>query len=198
MSMCNMEQGTKTSPAVEVWKDIEGYEGMYQVSNLGKVRSLDRWYEERNAYMGITKRKNHKKGRILKVVESEKGYFRVFLKKNYTTKVFLIHRLVAEAFVPNPFDLLEVNHKDENKLNNRADNLEWCDRIYNVNYGTGIARRSKSIQKTIEQLSASGEHIRFIVGIKKNLKRLGFDKGFIYKVIDTDQLAYGFRWRHIT
>ena len=114
----------------EIWKDIEGYEGLYQVSNLGRVKSFPR------------KGTHTTKERILKLTKSNKNYVIVILKNNYIQKAKSVHRLVAEAFIPNPNNLPQVNHKDENKLNNKVDNLEWCDNIYNCNYGTRNKRLS--------------------------------------------------------
>lgn len=98
-----------------MWKDIENYEGLYQVNELGEVKS---------------------KGRILKPRPNGVGYFQVALYKNGIRKDFYVHRLVAKAFIPNPDNLPEVNHKDENKSNNTVENLEWCSAEYNINYGS--------------------------------------------------------------
>lgn len=110
----------------EIWKDILGYEGFYQVSSFGRVRSLDR-YDSRNYF---------RKGRILKLSADRKGYLRVGLHSNGKEKFYSVHRLVAEAFIHNPDNLPEVNHIDEDKTNNRVENLEFCDSKYNNNYGT--------------------------------------------------------------
>lgn len=99
-----------------VWKDIPEYEGLYQVSNYGEIRKI----------CG----KNYK---YLKPTKEE--YYRVSLIKNNKRKTFLVHRLVALAFIPNPNKYLIINHKDENKLNNNVNNLEWCTHKYNNNYG---------------------------------------------------------------
>lgn len=108
----------------EVWKDIEGYEGLYQVSNLGRVKSL-------------------KKNIIRKQVLGKDGYLRVTLKHNGKAKTLSVHRLVAKAFLKNVFNYPEVNHKDENKANNNISNLEWCTRKYNQNYN-GLPMRIAS------------------------------------------------------
>lgn len=103
----------------EEWKDIKGYEGKYQVSNLGRVKSLD--------YQG-------KKREIILKPGINKGYYQVGLYKYAMCKSLYIHRLVAETFIENPNNLPCINHKDENKLNNRVDNLEFCTQKYNNRY----------------------------------------------------------------
>lgn len=116
----------------EIWKDVKGYEGLYQVSNLGRIKSFN--------YMNTGKEK------ILKNRLDKGGYYSIVLYKNgkYINKK--VHRLVAEAFIPNLDNLPQVNHKDENKLNNRVDNLEWCTAKYNNNYGTHNLKLSLSLK----------------------------------------------------
>lgn len=109
----------------EIWKDAVGYEGLYQVSNFGRVQSLDR-RDIRNRFW---------KGKILSQQVEKLGYCSVKLCKNGIQKREKVHRLVALAFVENPNNYKEINHKDENKQNNRSENLEWCTRQYNVTYG---------------------------------------------------------------
>lgn len=119
---------------MEVWKDIDGFEGLYQVSNLGRVRSLDRYVQQKTRWGGITQ--VHKKGVILTPKrENEIRYLTVSLWKNGKHYLRYVHRLVAIAFIENPKGYPEVNHIDEDKLNNEVYNLEWCDRNYNANYG---------------------------------------------------------------
>lgn len=120
---------------IEVWKDIDGYEGLYAISSLGNVKSF---------YSSIIK--------ILKPMDNGNGYKFVMLHKNGQYKAMLIHRLVANAFIPNPNCLSEVNHKDEVRTNNCVDNLEWCTHEYNNNYGNRNKRLSKS-HKNHEKLS---------------------------------------------
>ena len=110
----------------EEWKDIKGYEGLYQVSNRGRVKST------RNNI-------------ILKPIISDKGYYRVDLSKNGNKYRARIHRLVAQAFIPNPYNYSQVNHKDENKANNCVSNLEWCTDQYNHDYGTRNERATKHL-----------------------------------------------------
>lgn len=106
---------------MEEWKDIEGYENKYQVSNQGRVKSLN--------YL------HTKKEEILSQRINKKGYSVVYLYKDKKTKTFSVHRLVAKAFIPNPNNFTCINHKDENKTNNCVENLEWCNTSYNNNYG---------------------------------------------------------------
>ena len=128
----------------EIWKDIiiekngvvYDYTGLYQVSNLGRVRSLDR----------IDGNGHTLRGRILKLRIDNKGYQYVGLYKNGKRVRFSIHRLVATAFVPNPDNLPVVNHKDENPSNNVCTNLEWCTQKENLNYGTCQERRSEKMK----------------------------------------------------
>ena len=143
----------------EIWKDISNYEGLYQVSNLGNVRSLDRTIIQKNAF-GNMKEHNYK-GKNLKLFEDKDGYLRVNLKKGKNIKQYGVHILVANEFVEdktkfksmiyeNKKDIdinkLQVNHKDENKQNNEINNLELCTNAYNINYGS---RSSKIIQTDI-------------------------------------------------
>lgn len=106
----------------EEWRDIKGYEGKYQVSNLGRVKSLN--YHRADI------------SRILAVRKDKGGYLYLNLYKNNKRKTYKVHRLVAEAFIDNPNNYPQVNHKDEIRSNNIASNLEWCDSKYNNNYGT--------------------------------------------------------------
>lgn len=115
----------------EIWKDIDGTSGRYQISNLGNVRAFTRF----------------RNGELLKPARYSNGYLFVHFAKDTDKKgerhSYLIHRLVAQAFLPNPDGLPQVNHKDEDKTNNRVDNLEWCTHIYNQNYGTKNQRISE-------------------------------------------------------
>lgn len=127
---------------MEIWKDIEEYEGLYQVSNLGRVRSLDRVVEGKSSSIRLHR------GKILSPGVNSTGYYMVVLCKDGHTHAYTIHRLVSNTFIPNPNNYTHINHKDENKLNNNIKNLEWCSHQYNVNYGTTNLRRGESLKKS--------------------------------------------------
>ena len=121
----------------EIWKPVNGYEGIYEVSNLGRVKSLNvRTLSSSGKYYT-------RKERMLKIATRKDRYQYVILCNCGLTKMYTIHRLVAQAFIPNPDNLPCVNHKDENPSNNCVDNLEWCDQKYNSNYGNCKKKRSK-------------------------------------------------------
>lgn len=117
----------------EVWKDVPYWYG-HQISNKGNVRSVDREVNHNYSDVAI------KKGKLLKTTLNRRGYYEIVTYINGNKVHKTIHRLVAEAFIPNPNNYEYVNHKDENKLNNSVDNLEWCSHRYNCNYGTAIQR----------------------------------------------------------
>lgn len=146
----------------EIWKDIKGYEGLYQVSNLGRVKSKHRGSES-----------------ILKSIINSRGYMHVCLCKNSTRKWFKVHRLVALHFLDNPENKPEVNHIDEDKRNNMVSNLEWCTTNYNVNYGTRTERTSKPI-KVID--IANGEYNTYY-SIRECARRLNLSSGNICKCL---------------
>lgn len=112
----------------EIWKDINGYEGLYQISNMGNVKSLERFVHRCDGVV------QHRKERIMCKRESSDGYYMAKFNVDNTSKSIGIHRLVAQAFLPNQNKLNEVNHKDCNRKNNCVDNLEWCTHKDNVRY----------------------------------------------------------------
>lgn len=113
----------------EIWKDVPNYEGLYQVSNLGRVKSLDREFLDKKGKLF------RRKGAMITLVENEYGYLAVRLNKNNTRKEFKVHRLVLMTFSPcDNMENLEVNHKDFNRKNNSLNNLEWLTHKENLNY----------------------------------------------------------------
>ena len=196
--MCNMEQGTKTSPVAETWRPVKGYEGIYEVSDHARVRSVDRWVTATRAD-GSTK-ELHFRGKIRKLQMGLNGYLALLLNKgDGKPKPASVHRLVAEAFVPNPDNLPEVNHKDECRTNNLPSNLEWCDHAYNQKQGTISERISASKQKRqIEQLTLDGQHVAYYDSAYDAAKVFGSTKANICCVLmGRTQTAYGYRWRFV-
>lgn len=126
MSKCNTEN--------EIWEDVVNYEGIYEVSNRGRVRSVDRVVITKNG------RECKYKGKMISMPPNQDGYPTFNLCYQGKIKPVKTHRIVAEAFIPNPNNYTEINHIDENKANNEVSNLEWCTRKHNMNHGTGLQR----------------------------------------------------------
>ena len=144
----------------EIWKDIEGYTGLYQVSSWGRV-------------------KNSRTGRVLKAGKTKKGYLQLCLCKNGIRKFYSVHRLVAQAFIPNPQNKPEVNHIDEDKENNYFENLEWVTRSENMNHGTVILRASKTKSIPIICVETNIEYY----GIRECARQMGLQQSTIGKVL---------------
>lgn len=167
----------------EYWMPIQGYEGLYEVSNWGRVRSLN--YN----HTGEIK--------ILKTTKDNNGYLVVSLhkgvgKRKETEKRFYVHRLVGEHFIENVNDYPVINHKDENTSNSVVWNLEWCSVGYNNTYGTSKSKCYKKIGAFIDNVLIK-EYSR-----ASDVENDGFNRRRIYKVIDKpNNKAYGFMWKHI-
>ncbi len=147
----------------EEWKDIIGYNGKYQVSNFGNVRSTDRYYRQDNG-KGFESEHLYK-GKMLKPFYTERGYKRIGLSQKGKVKYYTIHKLVAMAFISNPNNLPQVNHKDGNKENNKVDNLEWCDSIYNNRHA-----RIMGLNKGNKGISYKNRCLKAVEYINKNKK----------------------------
>lgn len=164
----------------EIWCPINGYEGIYEVSDQGRVKSL-----------------KFGKERILKTDKVVGGYLQVTLCKNGELKKYRVHRLVAKTFIPNPDNLPQVNHKDENKTNNSVHNLEWCTNKYNVNYGTGIQRQAEKLSKPVLQYTKSGAFVRELKSARDVQRTLGYGQGNISDCCRGERKsAYGFVWKY--
>ena len=164
----------------EIFKNIQGYENLYQISSNGRVKSLNY---------------NHTgKERILKPAKYNCGYLMVGLWKQGKSKRYLVHRLVALHFIPNPNNLPQVNHKDEDKTNNQVNNLEWCDSLYNINYGTRNQRVVESLSKKVLCVETG----KIYPSISEVQREFGFSKGNISKCCNGKlKQMYGFHWRYV-
>ena len=175
----------------EIWKDVKGFEGYYQVSNMGRVRSVDRGVAYSNGTI------HHHKSRILKGSPNYQGYLQVNLLRGGKAKHISIHRLVALHFVDGYADGLQINHKDENKLNNIADNLEWCTEDYNQKYGTGRLRRTESYKRG-EYVKRCKVLVVYKDGVKigeyNGYKEVGDALGFTVDYVS--QIANGRKHKH--
>lgn len=187
---------------IEEWRDVVGYEGLYQVSSLGRVKSLERM----SAYRPSSGSRKVG-GRLLTVNHSKDGYPRVKLSKNGSAKYITIHRLVALAFIPKPAWATEVNHIDENKDNNTTENLEWCTHRYNSNYGTRTLRQSETNRKKRDDGFYSSRRIRgtsILDGTEIEFPSIteaskhGFHRQCIRKVLHGNQFhTGGYIWEEI-
>lgn len=146
----------------EIWKDVVGYEGLYQVSNLGRVRSLDRTVAAPTRWGTIANRKYI--GKVLsQSFDGARHYLIVVLRKDGKSITEQVHRLVAKAFLPCDDYSMDVNHKDGCRSNNNSDNLEWCTRSYNLKHALdiGLMESQCKIRRSVKAETADGEVIRF-------------------------------------
>ena len=158
----------------EKMKDIENYEGLYAITRSGSVWS-------------------YKSNKFLKPSNNGKGYYQISLCKDGKGKNYLIHRLVAEAYIPNPEGLPQVNHKDENTQNNCASNLEWCDAKYNANYGTRTERSNKKRSKPVYCIELD----KTFYGARQAARELGLDNSSIIKCCKGRYKTHGgFHWMY--
>ena len=184
----------------EIWKDIPDYEGWYQVSNMGRIKSLDRYYTQHRK-CDRSPRNTFVKGKIIKA-SSYGQYLICHLKKNGTSKAVKYHRIVCSVYHSNPDNLPEVNHINEIKTDNRACNLEWCTRIYNTNWGTALLRKSintrnrPDISRPVYQYSLQGLLLNKYASIKEATRQTGIKESNIASVCKGGKScsAGGFLW----
>lgn len=158
----------------EVWKEIEGYDGKYQASNLGRIRKIE----------------------ILKQHDHNLGYKYVNITKDKQTKHIYVHRLIAQTFIPNLNNLEMVNHKDEDKTNNIPENLEWVTCKENNNYGTAPTRRAKTRSKPVLQYSLDGKFIKEWESAREVERVLGFSNVCINQCCNKKiKKSKGYMWK---
>lgn len=173
----------------EIWKDIIGYEGLYQISNLGRVKSLGNNKSRKEKILKLTKKRVKKS-----------TYYTVNLHKNGAVENFRVNRLVAQAFIPNPYNLSDVNHIDEDTLNNVVSNLEWLSHKDNCNYGTRNTRMSES---NTNNLKRSKQIVCIETGIiypsvHEASRKLNINYGNLYRALKhKEKTCGGYHWDYI-
>lgn len=184
---------------MEQWKDIESYEGMYQVSNTGRVKSLKRVTQFKGKDYTRTEQE-----KILTPAKHQKGYLKAQLRKNDKLKAFFIHRLVAQAFIPNPENKATVNHKNGIKTDNNVNNLEWLSNQENMKhaYDTGIRNNDKLHEaklKPVAQYMKSGELVATYGSVKEAVeKNPTFRQGGISSCcLGNYKSSHGYVWKYI-
>lgn len=184
----------------EIWKKIPGVPGFYEVSNLGRARSLDHDTPTKKGARHFT-------GKILKQKENHQGYLVFGIGHSRT---MYVHRAVAMAFIPNPQNYPEVNHKDENKHNNSVSNLEWCSRLYNVHYGTAMKRTATTLSLPVIQFTLDNKIVSAFPSTKDAEKATGIKREAIRRAATMYQYHYkesnrtlryntagGYKWRYV-
>ena len=184
----------------EIWKAVEGYEGIYEVSNLGRVRSLDRDIYQVGRWGKVMKVRQP--GKMI-AQQTHLGYKRVSLYRDgHKGKWFFVHRLVAAAFIPNPDGKQYVNHKDENRANNVPSNLEWCTMAENNLYGGHVERtQSANIinRQCIEQVDASGNVVATFESITSAARQTGRPVSSVSQCLNGKlRQTHGFTFRRKT
>lgn len=191
----------------EIWKDIKGFESLYQVSNLGRIKSLSKFINNnpKSKTIGF-----YSKEKNLKPTKSNSGYLYVVIYKKSKKYTLFIHRLVAQAFIPNPDNLPQVDHLDGNKLNNNVDNLEWVTSKENINraWKMGLYKPrsenkgklnnySKSIRKKVLQYDLQGNLINSYNSTREASRITNYNNGNINNCCNNKQkTAYGFIWKY--
>lgn len=171
----------------EIWKDIKNFEGIYQVSNLGNIKGIDRYVNS-----GINIKKRLIKEKKKKLTKNKKGYLKVTLFKNGKGTTREVQRFVAETFIPNPNKLPQVNHIDGNKQNNNVNNLEWCTEKENSSHRTNILKKG---MKKVKQYDLNGNFIKEYESVKEASIQTGTKDYLISKVIHNKRNKTGnYKW----
>lgn len=183
----------------EEWKDIPGYENLYQASSLGRIKSCAKTICYTNGKI------IHRKEKILSLVNSYGQYLTVGLNKNSEHKTYNVHYLIALTFIENPDNLPCINHKDENKYNNTVNNLEWCSYSYNTTYNNAMrtrlntrnANNSFGCEKKVHQCDLQGNTIRVWNSVRSIERELGYKSSNISSCcLNKRKTAYGYIWKY--
>lgn len=173
----------------ESWKPIAGFEGLYEVSSLGRVKALN--YRQTG------------REQILKPQKNKYGYLKICLYKDRHQKFAYIHRLVSMAFLPNPKNLPQINHINENKEDNRVENLEWCTTSYNINFGSRNERVAKAktngkLSKKVYQYDLNDNFIKEWPSAKEIYRQTGYNNGSISNCCKGKRkTVYGYKWSYV-
>lgn len=163
----------------EIWKDIPNYEGLYQASNLGRIKSIFRYKK------------------MLKFYTDKDGYLRVRLYKNGKSVYKGVHKWIAETFISNPNNYVEVNHKNEIKTDNNVENLQWCNNLYNINYGTGKERSALKRSKKVLQYDLEGNFIKEYISLSEASRQNNINVSNICNVCNGKRKqANGYIWKY--
>ena len=164
----------------EIWKDIDGFKGLYQVSSFGRVKSFQ-----------------GKEPKIMSLSKDKYGYYKCCLHKDTKEYYFKVHRLVAQTFIPNPNKFSQVNHKDEYKTNNYVENLEWCTIDFNLEYGTGRKRSIEHRKKPIEMYDKENIIEAVFPSLREASEETKIDKSNISACcLGKVKTAGGFIWKY--
>lgn len=181
--------------ANEIWKDIKNYEGLYQVSNLGRVRSLDVRTYQKNKF-GKFQYVLHK-GKILKLQKQRNGYFTIDLHINGKFERKIIHRLVADAFIPNINNYQYINHKDSDISNNTVENLEWCTQKYNIKYAYDFGNKIPPNMRSVNQIDDNGKIIETFISMQEAERKTNIRSANISKCCrKIRSRAGGYKWAY--
>lgn len=177
----------------EIWKDIIGYEGIYQISSFGRVKSLDR--EE---YVPGFSRRRIRKGRILAQVKNHGGYMLVHLSRDGATRKISVHRLVAKMFIPNPDEKTTVNHIDGDKTNNMSNNLEWATMSENVSHAfrTGLKKPTGGVSPRPILCVETGKVYDSTWAVARAFGKTS-QAGLYWALKNKNHTVWGFHWRYL-